>query len=427
MRKVIMTVLLTAGLAGAASAQTPDSLRGDWTGALTPQLPLILRIGDTVSLISVAQGNSPVPATLAQSGGHIVVDVAAYNVKIDATLSADGKQLSGDFQQNASHRPIILTKGAPVPAVGAALPVSVSPPLAQDREVSIDGGRAALYGALTRPAQPRAGPAVLFIAGSGPTDRDSNSTVPGTTPDTFKLMAAALADRGITSLRFDKRGIAKSSPAMAAEANLRFTTYVDDAAAWARYLAAQPGVTCVVILGHSEGALIAPLAAQTSNACGVISISGMGRPFDAVLMEQLQAQNLPAATLDQAKTILQGLKEGKTFPAIPATDALFRPSIQPYLASELIIDPKTAIAAVKAPVLIIQGDNDTQVQVADARLLAAARPDARLVLVPGMNHILKIAPTDRAGNAATYADPKLPLAPGLMEAITAFVAGLAPR
>ena len=66
-------------------------------------------------------------------------------------------------------------------------------------------------------------------------------------------------------------------------------------------------------------------------------------------------------------------------------------------------------------------------QVADARLLAAARPDARLVLVPGMNHILKIAPTDRAGNAATYADPKLPLAPGLMEAITAFVAGLAPR
>ncbi len=426
MRKIAMTVLFAAGLASAASAQTPDSLRGDWTGALTPQLPLILRIGDTVSLTSVAQGNSPIPATLTQMGGHILVEVPAYNVKIDATLSADGKQLSGDFQQNASHRPVTLTKGAPVPAVGAPLPVAVSPPLPQDREVAIDGGRAALYGALTTPAQPRPGPAVLFIAGSGPTDRDSNSTVPGTTPDTFKLLAAALADKGITSLRFDKRGIAKSSPAMVAEANLRFTTYVDDAAAWAGFLAAQPGVTCVVILGHSEGAMIAPLAAQASNACGVISISGAGRPFDVVLMEQLQAENLPAATLDQVRTILQGLKEGKTFPGIPATDALFRPSIQPYLASELSIDPTAAIAAVKAPVLIVQGDNDLQVSVQDARLLAAARPDARLVLSPGMNHILKIAPTDRAGNVATYADPKLPLAPGLVDAITGFIAGLKP-
>ena len=427
MRKLLLGGLLAVVSLATAAAQIPANLKGDWTGALTPQLPLILRIGDTVSLISVAQGGTPNAATMKQEGGHFIFEVAAFNVKIDATLSADGKQLTGDFQQNASHRPVTLTLGAPVPAVGAALTATVSPPLTQDREVSIDGGRAALFGALTTPAQPRPGPAVLFIAGSGPTDRDSNSTVPGTSPDTFKLMAAALADKGITSLRYDKRGIAKSSPAMVAEANLRFSTYVDDAAAWARYLAAQPGVTCVVILGHSEGALIAPLAAQQASACGVISISGMGRPFDVVLMEQLTAQNLPPATLDQARTILSGLKTGKLYPEVPATDALFRPSVQPYLASELTVDPRAAIASVKAPVLILQGDNDIQVAVEDARLLASARPDAKLVIVPGMNHVLKTAPSDRAGNAATYANPRLPLAPGLMDAITTFVAGLAPR
>ncbi len=427
MRKILMGGLLALATIATAAAQSPDNLKGDWTGALTPQLPLILRIGDTVSLISVAQSGAPNPATLTQTGGHIIVEVAAFNVKIDATLSADGKQLSGDFQQNASHRPITFTRGAPVPPAGASLAATATPPLARDREVSIDGGRAPLFGALTTPVQPRPGPAVLFIAGSGPTDRDSNSTVPGTTPDTFKLMAAALADKGVTSLRYDKRGIAKSSPAMVAEANLRFSTYVDDAAAWARYLGAQPGVSCVVILGHSEGALIAPLAAQDSPTCGVISISGMGRPFDVVLMEQLRAQNLPSATLDQASAILAGLKTGKLFPEIPATDPLFRPSVQPYLASELNIDPRAAIAAVKTPVLILQGDNDIQVSVQDARLLAAARPDARLVIVPGMNHVLKIAPTDRAGNAATYAEPARPLATGLMDAITTFVASVAPR
>jgi uncharacterized protein len=76
---------------------------------------------------------------------------------------------------------------------------------------------------------------------------------------------------------------------------------------------------------------------------------------------------------------------------------------------------------VKAPVLIVQGENDLQVSVEDARLLAAAKPDARLVIVPGMNHVLKAAPADRAGNLAAYAEPDRPLAPGLMGAILGFV------
>ncbi|HLZ75578.1 alpha/beta hydrolase [Phenylobacterium sp.] len=292
---------------------------------------------------------------------------------------------------------------------------------AADREVSVDGGRAPLYGALLSPPGARPGPAVLLIAGSGPTDRDGNSAAPSVKPANLKLIAQGLAAAGVTSLRYDKRGLGKSAPAMLQEADLRFTTYVDDAAAFARFLKAQPQVTCVVILGHSEGALIAALAAQKVATCGVIEVSGIGRPLGVVLREQLAAGPMPASLREQSNAALTELEHGRPVANIPGLEAFFRPSVQPYLISQLTLDPTQALAAVKAPVLILQGDNDLQVQVEDAQRLHAARPDARLVILPGVNHILKEAPRDRAGNIATYADPDRPLAPGVMPAILAFV------
>jgi pimeloyl-ACP methyl ester carboxylesterase len=113
---------------------------------------------------------------------------------------------------------------------------------------------------------------------------------------------------------------------------------------------------------------------------------------------------------------------GKTVAEIPPPlMALFRPSVQPYLISWLPIDPAKAIAAVKAPLLIMQGTTDVQVNMEDARLLAAARPDAGFVLLEGANHVLKIAPADRVANIATYADPTLPLAPGVIPALMTFI------
>jgi hypothetical protein len=296
-----------------------------------------------------------------------------------------------------------------------------------EREITVDGGSAPLYGSLLTPDGARPGPAVLLIAGSGPTDRDGNSTFPGVKPANLKLIAEGLASAGVPSLRYDKRAIGKSAPAAVKEADLRFTTAVDDAVLFARLLKSQRGVTCVILLGHSEGALVAALAAQKIAACGVIEASGMGRPLGAVLREQLAAQNLPPPLMAQIETGLTELEHGRQIANIPGLEALFRPSVQPYLISQLTIDPAKALAGAKAPVLILQGDNDLQVTVKDARLLAAARPDAKLVILPGANHVLKTAPADRAGNLATYADPNLPLAPGVMPAILAFATSASRR
>jgi pimeloyl-ACP methyl ester carboxylesterase len=307
-----------------------------------------------------------------------------------------------------------------IPATVAAA-LAASPVLGMEREVTVDGGSAPLFGSLLTPDDARPGPAVLIIAGSGPTDRDGNSIVSGVKPATLKLIAEGLAIVGVPSLRYDKRAVGRSAPAAMSEADLRFTTAVDDALLFARLLKTQPRVTCVILLGHSEGALIAALAGQEIDTCGVIEVSGMGRPLGIVIREQLAAQNLPPALSTQIEAGLVELEHGRQIPSIPGLEALFRPSVQPYLISQLTIDPAKALERVKAPVLILQGDNDLQVSVRDARLLAAAKPDAKLVILPGVNHALKTAPSDRAGNVATYADPSRPLAPGVMQAILAFV------
>ena len=296
-----------------------------------------------------------------------------------------------------------------------------SPPaFAAERDVSVDGGKAPLYGTLLTGEVPRPGPAVLLIAGSGPTDRNGDSAFAGVKPASLRLIAEGLAAKGITSLRYDKRGIGKSAPALTAERDLRFSTYVDDAVAFARLLLSQPDVTCVILLGHSEGALIAPLAAQNVRTCGVISVAGFSRPFGVLLRDQLRAGALPSVSYEAADRNLTELEHGREVPDVPATDPLFRPSVQPYLMSILALDPAAAIKAVPAPVLILQGDTDLQVPVEDARRLVAARPDATLVIMPGVNHVLKSAPIDRAANMATYADDR-PLAPNVMPQILAFV------
>jgi pimeloyl-ACP methyl ester carboxylesterase len=297
--------------------------------------------------------------------------------------------------------------------------------MTNEREVTVDGGAAPLYGSLLVPAGARPGPAVLIIAGSGPTDRDGNSTFPNVKPANLKQIAQGLAAAGVPSLRYDKRVTGKSRPATLKETDLHFDTWVDDAVLFARLLKAQPNVSCVILLGHSEGALIAALAARKIETCGVIEVSGAGRPLGVVIREQLAAQNLPPPLPAQIETGLTELEHGRLIANIPGLETLFRPSVQPLLISQLTLDPAKALAAVKAPVLILQGDNDLQISVQDARLLAAARPDARLVILPGVNHLLKAAPTDRAGNIATYDDPDRPLAPGVMPAILAFVKGAA--
>lgn len=282
---------------------------------------------------------------------------------------------------------------------------------------------APLHGTLLTP--PGASAVAVILPGSGPTDRDGNSPM-GVAAGTYRLLAEGLADQGIATLRIDKRGIAASAAAGPAEADLRFDAYAADARAWAAEAAARAGKPCAWLIGHSEGALVALKAVaggddpESSKVCGLILLAGAGRPAGVVLREQLTA--LPDPLKTQAYDALTELEAGRTVAEPPAAlAALFRPSVQPYLISWLPLDPAMLLAAYDGPVFIGQGTTDIQVGVIDAQALAAADPDATLKLWDGVNHVLKTAPADRAGNLATYADPDLPLAPGVTQDVAAFI------
>lgn len=295
-----------------------------------------------------------------------------------------------------------------------------SPSSSRQLPVQLDTGQGTLYGSLLLPQSERPVPLALLIAGSGPTDRDGNNPEGGHN-DALKKLAQLLARHGIASLRYDKRGVAASRTAAADERQLSVERYVADVEAWASWLRDDPRFDQLILIGHSEGALIASLAAAGSQADALISIAGPGYPIGQVLDMQL-AMRLPPALLAESRRILAGLIRGQLQPQVPEPlQVIYRPSVQPYLISLLRQDPAQAFAALRIPTLIIQGSHDAQVSPDDARRLQQARPDAELALIPGMNHVMRITPAGWNAQRESYDDPQLPLARALGEHIVAFI------
>lgn len=311
----------------------------------------------------------------------------------------------------------------PTPALAATdpMPIPVASPPAQSSPIEVVTPTGTLHGTWLQPTHGTAAAAVI-LPGSGPTDRDGNSAQFGIQASTYRLLAEALAEDGIATARIDKRGIGESAAVGPSEADLRFDAYVNDAVAWAIRTAQETGQPCAWLIGHSEGALVALAAAnqEPRRVCGLVLLSGAGRPAGDVLREQLAT--LPEPLKTEAYDTLAELEAGRTVANPPAAlAALFRPSVQPYLISWLALDPAELIWRWQGRVLVGQGLTDLQTTEVDARRLAEAQPRARLILWPGVNHVLKTAPAERQANIATYLDPNLPLADGVASTVSSFI------
>jgi pimeloyl-ACP methyl ester carboxylesterase len=274
-------------------------------------------------------------------------------------------------------------------------------------------------------------PIVLIVPGSGPTDRDGNSPL-GVKASTYKLLAEGLAQRGITSVRIDKRGMFASVGAVRDGNGVTIADYVADVRSWTEAIRKNSGTSCVWVLGHSEGALVALAAAESvQNICGLVLVSASGRPAGELLRQQLQANSANAPILDQALGAIDALEAGRSVDITnfnPALRRLFYPPVQGFLISAFSYDPAKLIGTYSGPVLILQGQRDIQVSPDDAQLLARADPHAKLVLVPDANHVLKQVGSDsRVANLATYSDPSLPLAPGVVSPIADFILSSKPK
>ena len=312
--------------------------------------------------------------------------------------------------------------------VAAALMLAATPAAAQSApatELTAPGPQGDLHGTLIN-AGINAGkqaPVVLIIPGSGPTDRDGNNPL-GVKGSTYRLLAEALAARGISTVRIDKRGMFASKAAASATKAL-IGDYVTDVRAWVTATRAATGAKCVWLLGHSEGGLVVLAAGDAPDICGLILVSASGRPFGTLIHDQIHASPANAIIFDQADAALTKLAAGEhvdTNGMNPALLPLFNVGVQDYLIDLMRYRPIDLAAKTKSRMLIVQGESDIQVSVDDARALAAARPDATLVLLPGVNHILKtVGQVDRAANIASYANPDLPIDSGVVTAVAGFV------
>ncbi|MEA5138301.1 alpha/beta hydrolase [Arcicella rigui] len=304
----------------------------------------------------------------------------------------------------------------------------LNPIFAQTHEenVVLKQSKGVLDGTLLMPNSTKKVPVVLIVAGSGPTDRNGNSSL-NVTAKPYQLLAEGLVNNGIASLRYDKRGVGKSASSMMKESDLTFETYIQDVQQWIDTLKKSNRFSKITVLGHSEGSLLGMVAVQKSSVEGYISLAGPARGIDEILNEQIAQQPLPDSVKNEVKRNLDKLKKGETLPKLMQNMAiimLFRPSIQPYMISWLKYVPSEEIKKVKAKTFIIQGTTDIQVNENEGKLLAAAQPKAKLLLINGMNHVLKDAPADRAENIKTYTNSDLPLSKGMVEAVVKFVDSL---
>ncbi len=290
--------------------------------------------------------------------------------------------------------------------------------------VEAPGPLGPLKGTMLSPAAKDA-PVVLIIPGSGPTDRDGNNPL-GIKASTYRLIAEGLAEKGIATVRVDKRGMFASSAAVEDGNDVTMADYAADAHSWIDAIKRNVGAHCVWVLGHSEGGVVALVAAQNpAGLCGVLLVSTPGRPLGQVLREQLRANPANAPILEAADATISSLEAGQRVEESkihPALQRLFAPAVQRFLISCLKLDTAKLLASYAGPALVVQGDKDLQVGVVDANRLKQADPNATLAVIPGANHVLKLVKSDSRGeNIAAYSDPSLPLAPGVVDALAGFV------
>jgi uncharacterized protein len=300
-------------------------------------------------------------------------------------------------------------------------------------DCAVDTGSGRLPGTLLLPDPkkfPGAVPAVLILSDSGPVDRDGNNYGIAGRNDGLSLLAQALRQAGLASLRYDKRGVGEAYALARSESDMVFEDYIRDAVKAIALLKSDKRFSEVVVVGHGQGSLVGSVAAARAGADALVSLAGVGLPAWKTLQAQLESAstaegNQSAPLKGEWEKIIAELKAGHRVEKMSVDlESMFRPAVQPYLISWFSFDPKAELSKFKNPVLIILGGHDSRVGPDDAKALEAGRPDAKEVFVPDMNHLLKSTMPGDEADRESYTEPAYPLASGLQAVIGDFVKSL---
>ena len=257
----------------------------------------------------------------------------------------------------------------------------------------------------------------VIIAGSGPTDRDGNNVnIKG---NYLMMLAEGLNENGISTFRYDKRGVGKSLGDITSPDEIKFTDYINDAISIINHFRETKKYKRITVIGHSEGALIGMIASR-SIADSFISIAGAGEDYLTLIERQLSIQ--PEYIKSMSTPILKQLKNKKLVDSVPPLlNSLFRSDVQVYLIDASSYLPVVEISKLDIPVLIIQGTHDIQIDVDDAIKLDMAAKNSQLELIEGMNHVFRQASENRLLNIQTYGNPNIPIDNNMVDLVSEFI------
>ncbi len=257
----------------------------------------------------------------------------------------------------------------------------------------------------------------VIIAGSGPTDRDGNNiNIKG---NYLMMLAEGLNENGISTFRYDKRGVGKSLGDITSPDEIKFTDYINDAISIINHFRETKKYKRITVIGHSEGALIGMIASR-SIVNSFISIAGAGEDYLTLIERQLSIQ--PEYINSMSTPILKQLRNKKLVDSVPPLlNSLFRSDVQMYLIDASSYLPVVEISKLDIPVLIIQGTHDIQIDVDDAIKLDMAAKNSQLELIEGMNHVFRQASENRLLNIQTYGNPNIPIDNNMVDIVSEFI------
>ncbi len=262
----------------------------------------------------------------------------------------------------------------------------------------------------------------IIIAGSGPTNRDGNQGIGKN--NSLKKLAYHLANQGVASFRYDKRILKLSRENALDQTKLRFDDFVKDAADVVNYFKLyhneEYGFEKFILIGHSQGALVAQLASLKTAVNGLVLLCGSSKPFSEILVSQVEKQ-APFLVQDLKVSLDSLQKVGYVNKINPLLNSVLYKDVQPFLKSWLVHDPSKIAEQIEEPTLVIGGTTDIQIPAEEARSLAEHLQNGKFVIIENMNHVLKTVKDLSLENQKSYTNPNLPLSEELKSEIAAFI------
>lgn len=282
-------------------------------------------------------------------------------------------------------------------------------------EITINNAAIQLPGTLTYGKEKSS--LIIWVHGSGNVNRNGNQAGTMVKANYIKQFRDEINKKDIAFFSYDKRTANPKNMPFIQQDGVLFQDFIEDVTEVVNYFKGDKRFTEIILVGHSQGSLVAMNALK--NVDKYISIAGAGETIDKTIVKQISNQSA-----DLGKTAESHFKELAETGAIkevnPMLLSVFAPQNQPFFKSWMSNNPTEILKTVTIPILILNGDKDLQVKESDAKLLHEANPKSKLIIIKNMNHVLKDIEND-ADNMKSYSDANHPISSELIKVVNEFI------